>query len=296
MPMIKVFESGNYSQGEFGIDRVKKIFSKTKDNIKAIFSHTSKWNGKKPLELGEFKEFKVKEENGKAVVYGNVDFNEKGNEYYQDDILKGVSVEIDSNKNELKKIAVLPIGINPAVKGAEFEKMDVNEVILEFEEEIKDNTEIEKDDNKEKDNVKDFSIDDVISKFGADYEIKKKEEKKTKTEEEIRAEIKAEFEAKENAKNGKNEFLKKYKDKITPSIKEFMTDEVLETLYSDNHVLEFNENKVDTREIIEKLMCSLPNIKTDEISQKLGEFEDIEDEYTKQFRLAKEKTEKMNKK
>lgn len=84
---IKVFENGNYPQGNFTVDKVKAIFGNIKKPIKAIFSHTSKWNDKEPVEVGTFNSFEVKEQDGKAIAYANVDFNETGAKYHEDSIL-----------------------------------------------------------------------------------------------------------------------------------------------------------------------------------------------------------------
>ena len=128
---IKVFEVGNYPQGEFSLEKVKQIFTGIKAPISGIFSHSSKWitEEKEPIEIGEFENFILKNNQ----VYADVEFNEKGSKYYNDGILKGVSVEIDTKSNTLQKIAVLPIGMTPAINGAEFQ-MDTDGIILEFEE------------------------------------------------------------------------------------------------------------------------------------------------------------------
>lgn len=128
---IKVFESGNYPQGDFGLDRVKKVFSSIENPVGGIFSHTSKWlNEKKsPVNVGEFSNFEIKGNE----VFADVEFNDKGSNYYNDGILKGVSVEIDKNTDKLLKIAVLPIGINPGVSTAEFQEEETG-IIIEFEE------------------------------------------------------------------------------------------------------------------------------------------------------------------
>ena len=272
---VKVFESGNYPQGEFNAEKVKNIFSKVVKPIKAIFSHTSKYKqGENPIEIGSFKDFTIEEKGGKAIVYGNVDFNEKGNNYYKDNILKGVSVEIDKDTDTLTKVAILPIGITPAVQGAEFQEM-----IVEFE--------VVKEDSKEE--PKEITIDEVIKKFGNEYNITKKEEVVVKTEEEIREEVKKEFEAKYNAKKLKDNFLEKNKSKLTPTIKEFMTDKFLETIFEDSRTLEFGENEnYKVHEVIEKLFDKLPNINTEEFSKKV-EIKENDDEIDF-MKKAKEET------
>ena len=281
---VKVFESGKYPQGEFNAEKVKNIFSKVVEPIKAIFSHTSKYKkGEAPIEIGSFKDFTIEEKGEKAIVYGDVDFNEKGNNYYKDNILKGVSVEIDKDTDTLTKVAILPIGINPAIQGAEFQEM-----IVEFEEVIEDSK-----DEPTPEEPKEITIDEVIEKFGNEYNITKKEEVVVKTEEEIREEIreevKKEFEAKYNAKKLKDNFLEKNKSKLTPTIKEFMTDELLETIFEDSRTLEFGENEnYKVHEVIEKLFDKLPNINTEEFSKKVEIKEN--DEEIDFMKKAKEET------
>lgn len=277
---VKVFESGNYPQGEFNAEKVKNIFSKVVEPIKAIFSHTSKYKqGEAPIEIGSFKDFTIEEKGGKAIVYGNVDFNEKGNNYYKDNILKGVSVEIDKNTDTLTKVAILPIGINPAVQGAEFQEM-----IVEFKEVIEDSK-----NEPTPEEPKEITIDEVIEKFGNEYNITKKEKVVVKTEEEIREEVKKEFEAKYNAKKLKDNFLEKNKSKLTPTIKEFMTDKFLETIFEDSRTLEFGENEnYKVHEVIEKLFDKLPNINTEEFSKKV-EIKENDDEIDF-MKKAKEET------
>lgn len=124
---IKVFKTGKYPQGEFSEERVKKIFGNVKNKIETIFSHTSKWGtGEAPVIVGEFGNFEIVGNE----VYGEVEFNENGSKYYNDGILKGVSVEI--NNDSLTRVAVLPIGINPAISGAEFEETE--SAMVNFEE------------------------------------------------------------------------------------------------------------------------------------------------------------------
>lgn len=277
---VKVFESGNYPQGEFNAEKVKNIFSKVVEPIKAIFSHTSKYKqGEAPIEIGSFKDFTIEEKGEKAIVYGNIDFNEKGNNYYKDNILKGVSVEIDKDTDTLTKVAILPIGINPAVQGAEFQEM-----IVEFKEVIEDSK-----NEPTPEEPKEITIDEVIENFGNEYNITKKEKVVVKTEEEIREEVKKEFEAKYNAKKLKDNFLEKNKSKLTPTIKEFMTDELLETIFEDSRTLEFGENEnYKVHEVIEKLFDKLPNINTEEFSKKVEIKEN--DEEIDFMKKAKEET------
>ena len=240
---IKVFENGQYPQGNFTAENVKKIFGNVTKPIKAIFSHTSKWNDKEPVEVGTFNSFEVKEENGKVIAYGNVDFNENGTKYHKDGILKGVSVEVDKQKDELLRVAVLPVGINPQISGAEFQEEDM--LVTSFEE---------------------------ITE----------EPKPAKTEEEIRAEIKSEFEEKARLEKERVNFLEKYKDKITPSIREFMTDDVITCILSNSSIVEFGEIKVNLLDIIDKLMFALPDfIKDTVFNDTTLQFSEEDDEITK---------------
>lgn len=129
---IKVFEVGSYPQGEYSLDRVKKVFSSIENPVEGIFSHTSKWlkENKSPVDVGEFSNFEVKGNE----VYADIEFNDKGVAYYNDGILKGVSVEMDRTTDRLLKIAVLPVGINPGISTAEFQEEDETGIVIEFEE------------------------------------------------------------------------------------------------------------------------------------------------------------------
>ncbi|WP_432204435.1 hypothetical protein ACQ9ZF_05095 [Cetobacterium somerae] len=128
---IKVFEAGNYPQGNYDLERVKKVFSGVDNPIGGIFSHTSKWAKEKkvPVSVGEFSNFEIKG----SEVFADVEFNDKGANYYNDGILKGVSVEMDRTTDKLLKIAVLPVGINPGVSTAEFQEEEAG-IVIEFEE------------------------------------------------------------------------------------------------------------------------------------------------------------------
>ena len=136
MPKVKIFQSGEYPQGNITKDDVKSIFSKDYKDTNAIFAHNSKWKGenKDPVQLGKFNDFEIVENGTGVEVFANLELNEKGSQYRDDGIVKGISVEIDKSKLELGDIAILPIGVDPAVEGAnipcEFEK--VNENIYRF--------------------------------------------------------------------------------------------------------------------------------------------------------------------
>lgn len=137
---VKVFESGNYPQGEFSETRTRKAFE-TAGEIPAIYIHTSKWEdkGKSPVELGKFNNFSFQKEGDQLSVFADVELNTKGETYHADGIFNGISVEIDQTNDSLSKIALLPLGVDPAIATAEFQKEE-NKVVYtgkyqEFEEE-----------------------------------------------------------------------------------------------------------------------------------------------------------------
>ena len=119
MVKIKVFGSGKYKpQGEFSGERVKKIFSDPKKEVKAIFLHSSMYpEGIEPMELGTFKGYEFKKKGDELEVYSNLELNETGKKFYAEGVFKGVSAELPND--EITKIAILPNVINQAVKGAE---------------------------------------------------------------------------------------------------------------------------------------------------------------------------------
>ena len=126
-----IFKAGKFPvQGDYSVEKVKEIFGNVTDNIKGIFAHTSHWNKleKEPLELGEFSNFEVDEE---GKVYADIEFNEKGLQFKLDNVIKSVSVEIDTVSNKLKKIALLPLGVKPQIAGTEFEEQEMD--LIEFE-------------------------------------------------------------------------------------------------------------------------------------------------------------------
>ena len=116
---VKLFEAGNYTQGDFPLDKVKEIFSKTKDSVSAQFAHTSKIvkAGKEALGLGEFSNFGIDEA---GVITADIEFNEDGKDLYDKGIINGCSVEI--NDGAISRVAILPVGVTPAITGAEFEE------------------------------------------------------------------------------------------------------------------------------------------------------------------------------
>ena len=119
---VKVFESGNYPQGEFSEERTKKAFESAGE-IPAIYIHSSKWQdkGKNPVELGKFDNFSFQKEGEQLSVFADIELNEKGKIYHADGIFNGISVEIDQTNDSLSKIALLPLGVEPAVATAEFQ-------------------------------------------------------------------------------------------------------------------------------------------------------------------------------
>lgn len=119
---VKVFESGNYPQGEFSETRTRKAFE-TAGEIPAIYIHSSKWQdkGKSPVELGKFDNFSFEKTGENLTVFADIELNTKGQAYHEDGIFNGISVEIDQTNDSLSKIALLPLGVEPAVATAEFQ-------------------------------------------------------------------------------------------------------------------------------------------------------------------------------
>lgn len=295
---IKVFQAGKYPQGEFDIDRVNKIFGDVK-NADGIYAHTSKWleKGEKPLNIGEFSNFTI--ENG--VVMADCEFNEKGESYYNDGVIRGVSVEIQGDS--LGKIALLPIGVKPAVTGAEFEEQEGAYLDFEeFEEEkggkVMDLTAI-------LEAIKTMSLDDrtaiINAVFGsltndekdgirqlywADFE--KKEPVKVKTEAEIRAEITKEFELKTKGEQLKNAM----KTKIIPALQPIVEFAINKAL-TDVETVEFEENgekkNISYFEKIEKDINSLPNAANFKSNLIDFEFEEPEENIIEKTRKETEK-------
>lgn len=119
---VKVFESGSFPQGEFSEERTKKVFENARE-VPGIYIHSSKWQnkGKNPLELGKFDNFSFEKAGENLAVYADVELNEKGQFYHDDGVFNGISVEIDATKDSLGSIALLPLGVEPAVATAEFQ-------------------------------------------------------------------------------------------------------------------------------------------------------------------------------
>lgn len=268
---VKIFETGKYPQGEYPIDRVKKIFGEVKDGVKAIFQHTSKWKqtGKKPVLVGEFGNIQV-DEAGK--VFADIEFNDKGNGYFEDGILTGISVEIPDDK--LTAISVLPVGVKPAVKGAEFEDQSAFFIEAEFEDITGGVTVVTKEEIITA--LAGLTLDDKIAILkaisgGITDEQKKamrtivygefEEKEEPKTEDQIRAEVAAEFEEKAERKNRVDNFLTDNKLKITPAMKKAGMEEFCKILVEDTAEKEFSaDEKITAFEKLEKIFEAMPTI------------------------------------
>lgn len=137
---VKVFESGSFPQGEFSVERTKKVFENAGE-VPGIYIHSSKWEnkGKNPLKLGKFDNFSFEKTGENLAVYADVELNDKGQLYHEDGVFNGISVEIDATKDSLGSIALLPLGVEPAVATAEFQAEEKKVVYTgkyqEFEEE-----------------------------------------------------------------------------------------------------------------------------------------------------------------
>lgn len=294
---VKLFEAGNYSQGNFPIDKVKEVFEGA-EKITAQFAHTSKINraGKKALELGEFSNFEIDE---KGIVTADVDFNEKGETMYEDGTINGCSIEI--SEGLISKVAILPVGVEPAVSGAEFDESG-NFVFggeMEFAEEPKkpslseiaetlNNFDMSTDENGEFQSIQEavwklsdekYAIDN-LEKSG--YSITKNEEFQAKTVEEIRKEIEVEFKAKEE---GKSEFQKlKSEGKITKAMEDAgLNSEFMSMLYSkesENGIIEFGETKFEFAKVMLDILKTIPAKKLEaQLTEK--EFQKTEEDKSK---------------
>lgn len=268
---VKIFETGKYPQGDYSIDRVKKIFGDVKDGVKAIFQHTSKWKqaGKQPVLVGEFGNIQV-DDAGK--VFADIEFNDKGNGYFEDGILTGISVEIPDDK--LTAISVLPVGVKPAVKGAEFEEQSPFFMEAEFEDITGGATVVTKEEIIAA--LAGLTLDDKIAILkaisgGITNEQKKamrtivygefEEKKEPETEEQIRARITAEFEAKEERKGRVDKFLSDNKLKITPAMKNAGMEEFCKIIAEDTEAKEFSaDEKITAFEKFEKIFEAIPDI------------------------------------
>ncbi len=282
---VKVFESGKYPQGNFSNERVKKIFSNIKNKPRAIYAHTSKWKeaGRKPVEIGEFDKFSIEKKDGKTIAYADLTLSEKGKMYKEDGIFKGISVEIPNDN--LTEIALLPIGVNPAVQGAEFEEGSTS-FYFEYEEyEIKDQGGKKVGLEEIIEGMKGLSISDrgrLLSTIVDTTGVGEKKEfsalipwgklenfRGTETEDEfegltskeIREKIQSEEEAKNKRKEKAREFMEKNKTKITPGMKEAgLTEEFMQIIQTNSTNYEFEGNKINVGETLINIFEKMPAI------------------------------------
>lgn len=307
---LLLFRSGKYvPQGEFSAQDVKNIFA-TGSKAPAVYIHSSHFKKdpnsgvKEPPVLGEFSNITVEEKDGVATAYGDLEFNEKGVGYLEDGIIGGVSVEIPNK--ELKKIALLPKGVNPAVKGGSEFQAD-NSVYFEFEEpvsfEFADQTTsiatIIEDINKldvsmiskealsllssavyaktdikyyiEKLKSKGYTVEKAAAEFeGSEFEGLTPEEIVAKATERATAAARAEFEAGAEAKEKAAKFMEDHKTKITPAMKEAgLNAEFMEYMYRSGY--EFQEGGLV--EIIEGIVKNIPGITTGKQTGGASEFQ-----------------------
>lgn len=265
---IKVFETGNFpfQGGNYDFQRVKNIFGDVKDKIVSQFVHTSKAKGKEII-LGEFDNFEVKED---GQVYADLEFNEKGEKYYEDGILEGISVEIPNDK--LTKIACLPLGVKPAINGAEFQE-ETGSFIREFEVVeggvtvdfaailafiVANKLTVEQISQIFASLKLQITDKEAIGKLAREFEKIELSEKEK--EDNIRASIKAEFDEKEkkaNAKTRANEFMEKNKLKINPGMKAVLEPVLAEFFEQENY--EFESKKVSAGDLLERAFEKMPN-------------------------------------
>lgn len=83
-------------------------------------------SNKKPIELGNFDNFQTVGDGEKLKVFAYISLNKNGEDYYNDGIFEGISLEIP--EDNLTKIALLPIGVNPVVAGAEFQSESYTDI------------------------------------------------------------------------------------------------------------------------------------------------------------------------
>jgi len=304
---VKVFQSGKYPQGDYPIDRVKKIFENTKDFIQGIFIHSSHWEeeGKQPINCGEFSNFGIDEQE----VYADLELNNEGMQFFQKGVFKGISVEIV--KDKLDKIALLPLGVKPAIAGAEFEEYFKTNNVLEFEEITETENNIEEGEKMtieevlefmenstigdkitvmskivgslseadtraaralawefaEKTEVNEKDLTEFAEKKGFDIEVKEKAP--MKTESEIRAEVEAEFEAKEKANKELTEFSAIVEKKILPAHREAYI-EAYKSAQNKTDLIEFaaGEEKITMKAHLKEKVTGMTDINlTEEFAQ-----------------------------
>lgn len=293
---VKIFASGTYPQGDYPPERVKKIFGGAKKS-EAIFIHSSKWKEVNPPIVGGFSDFEIVENCGQVDVFANIELNEKGRTYNSDKIFKGISVEIPGDR--LAKIALLPLGVNPAVNGAEFEdNYFIEPSNLEFEKEDKEmkfedilgfifatpltveqltqimrSLQLKVTDKQ--------AVYNLAREFASErIEIVAVEDVKQKSISEIEQEFEAKYNKKIKAKELAKEFMSQNNNKITPAMKEVLTEAKVEALYlnSDNNSYEFEGKKESQIELLTSIFSKMPEILKDE--QIIHEFDNSRKEET----------------
>lgn len=259
---VKVFESGNYPQGEFSEERTKRVFENAGE-VPGIYIHSSKWEnkGKNPLELGKFKNFSFEKTGENLAVYADVELNDKGQLYHDDGVFNGISVEIDTTKDSLGSIALLPLGVDPAVATAEFQAEEKKVVYTgqykEFEVKGGEKVKVTKEEIKKA--LTEFSLGDRAEIINALVATVSDEERKGMrklmewekiqaiqsipekelTEEELRKQIKEEmeFEAKEK------ELIELSKKKVVPVLQPVVEFAIKKAGEERTKVVEFSETE-----------------------------------------------------
>ena len=230
---FKIFKAGNYPQGDFSIDKLEKIVLNTKDAIVAQFAHTSKLK-KEPVVIGEFTNVLLKGDE----VFADFEFNDTGKDFYDKGIIDGISVEI--KEGAFDRVAGLPVGVNPAIQGAEFSEQYGYYVALEFETEIEE--EKEEITLTLKEQLKGASVEEK-KEILADLQAEFEEKPAVKTEAEIVAETEARMTAEFEMKEKKTAFLAKAEG-IKPALKPIVAfcAEALFTVENVNNTIEFEED------------------------------------------------------
>ena len=191
----------------------------------------------------------------KSEVYADVNFNEKGKGYYEDGILKGVSVEIPDGK--LTRVAILPVGIQPAIAGAEFSKQPI---LFEFSEitEVNPSKKEKGEDNKmDRKEVLDTLTKPEIEAQAERLNITVAEKLKPKTPEELEQEITARITKEAGDKAKVQEFMKEHDKKIVPAFKPFFEKIVEESLKSEVN-WEFNKKDTSLYDGLQEFMKKIP--------------------------------------
>jgi len=125
---VKVFSATN-KNGNTPLEKVKEKF--TIDKATAQFIHTSHYmkEGTTPVIIGDFQNFELKGND----VFADLTLNDTGEAFRKQGIFKGISAELPID-GVCQTIAVLPLGVNPACVGAEYEKQ-YN--VIEYQEGVK---------------------------------------------------------------------------------------------------------------------------------------------------------------